>query len=186
VEVPSPSEIREWSQVDFGTLGFGEDPDLQRLIDRSAAWFAQITGRTIDATFPAELEQLCDAAMQRMVEIAAHYQQPDIIETVSDFLLLSSFSAGEYSEQRRGLEELRKNQMITPDPLLNTLLRALMTPEKLDEWEAYFSDEPVPAFEVTEVDWTDGMRRGPRPSRVKGAVAAETAIDYYSWDVPWA
>jgi hypothetical protein len=155
VTTPSVDDIKAWSAVDFANL-VPDDGVLQVLIDRAVGWFQQITGRVVDDTMPSEFEATTREALQRMVEVAAYQRQPDQIETVADFMLISSFSAGSYSETRRGLDEIAKAKAITGDPYLNSLLLGLLTPDQMDWWLAWWSGENPPAFEVTEVDW--GLR----------------------------
>src|SRR3954453_3303098 len=99
----TPTQIHDWSKVDFDVLDF-TDVQLQVLIDRAAAGVLGITGRTL-ATMPAELEPLAQEAIQLQTETLAYQAQPDYVETLADFDLISSFTAGPYSEQRRSVAE---------------------------------------------------------------------------------
>lgn len=153
---PTAAEVREWSRVDFGSLGFADDADLQVLVDRSNALFEQITGRPLDATMPSSMEPLAQQAVQRMVEILAFQSTQEFIETLSDFQLIASFSAGSYSENRRSLTEVRDARMLTADPGLNTLLVGLLTPDQADFWLGWWTGKAGPGFEITEVEWMYG------------------------------
>jgi hypothetical protein len=166
VTTPTAAEIRERSQVDFGTLGYEKDEELDRLIASVVPMFTWITGRTLDA-MPPELEEAVTLCIERMVAVLAYQEQPEQIATISDFLVLSSFSAGSYSESRRSLTELKEARMISGDPVLNGMLLGLMDPERLDFWLAWWDDENAPFFAVTEVAW--GL----------------TGVGVYRDDVPW-
>lgn len=182
---PTAAEIREWSKVDFGALGYADDDALQLLIDRSAALFTQITFRPIDASLPTTLETVVNQVVQRMTEILAFQSQQDFVETLSDFQLISSFTAGPYSETRRSLTEIKEAKMLTADPALNTLLMTLLTPDAMDFWLGWWSGENPPAFEVTEVDWTFGSgfdtpwRADPYGSYADGETGA--TVGPWSW-----
>lgn len=147
------ADIRGWSQVDFGSLGFGQDPDLQRLIDRIAESVELTTGRTLNG-LPDAYDQQMTQVIQMLAEQAAYQAQPDQIETASEFFLISSFTAGSYSETRRGLEEIRKSGLLNPNPAIHGLLWSLMTPDKRDEWLGWVTGVNAPAFETTEVFWS--------------------------------
>lgn len=153
---PTADEIRSWSKLDFGTLGYADgSPDpLDELLARGAALFTEITGLKFgDTSITAEREPLVRQVIQRTVELMAVQSSQDIIETVGDFMLISSFSAGSYSESRRSLSELKDAKMIHADPTLNGLLWSLLTPDKYDWWMAYFTGENAPAWDVTEMAW---------------------------------
>jgi hypothetical protein len=151
---PTAAEIREWSKVDFGSLTFADDDDLQLLVDRAGDYIEWTTGREMDATCPQEFERGMAQATQYKTEDMAYQDQPENIETIGDFMLISSFSAGSYSETRRSLDELAKAKMIDADPRLNSLLWGLMTDDKRDFWMGWLTGANAPAFEVTEVDWS--------------------------------
>lgn len=150
---PDATAIIGWSKLDFGVLNYDETT-LQVVVDRAIALVETITGRVLDATMPSGLDTIAQAVVQRMTEVYALQNQPEVLETLGDFELLSSFSAGSYSESRRSLTELRDARMIVPDPTLNSMLYALMTPDKLDEWSTWFTGENAPAWDVQEVDWS--------------------------------
>ena len=151
---PTVEEIRAASNVDFVGQGYGEDARLGALITVVWAWLGNVTGQTL-ASLPEDwtLEPLADLVVQRKVEMLAYALQADQIETIADFKLISSFSAGSYSETRRSLDELRKNVMLDADPLVNELLWPLLTDEKKDEMLGLLDDKNAPAFAITEVDW---------------------------------
>lgn len=159
---PTPTQINDWSHVDFPSLGYPDDPSLQVLIDRSAALVESITGYTLPA-LPSAYDPMMQQAIQMATEVLAYQAQPDVIETAADFMLIASFSAGSYSETRRSLTEITQAKgMFTPNPLLNNLLFSLMTPDQRDFWWAWINGQNLPSFAVTEVDWAGGgLRAGP-------------------------
>lgn len=150
---PTAAEVREWSQLDFGGLGYSDDTTLGVLVTRATAMFCQQTGRVLSEV-PVEYEPLVQQAIQGLTEQAAFRAQQDNLETLSDFDLISSFSAGPYNESRRSLDEMHKARMINAWPWLNRLLWDLLTPDKYDYWVFFFSAQNAPAFAVTEMDWS--------------------------------
>lgn len=151
---PTAADIREWSKVDFDSLGYADDGDLQLVIDRAADYIEWMTGRAMDDTLPTQYERVMAQAVQYKTEDMAFIDQPENVETIGDFMLISSFSAGSYSETRRSLDELAKAKMIDADPRLNSLLFGCMTDDKRDFWQDWLNAVNSPAFEVTEVDWS--------------------------------
>ena len=123
--------------------------------------FSWITGRPVDDTMPSQYEELTTLALSRMTATLAYQEQPEQIETIADFLVLTSFSAGAYSETRRSLTELRDAKLISGDPILNGMLMPLLTDERLEWWFSWWTGVTPPAFEVTEVNW-DGTWILPR------------------------
>ena len=163
--VPTAADIRDWSKVDFDSLGFEDDPALQRLIDRALGLFTRWTGQSWSTggvysnLAPAQgTEALAAGVLQTLTEFLAFRSQEDIAETLSDFDLISSFSAGSYSETRRG----GKDAADASRALLGNLLWPLMTDDKQDEWLALTQGVNAPAFGVTEVDWSGQGLLDPR------------------------
>lgn len=158
---PTATEIHEWSQVDFDRLGFAGER-LERLIASVWAWLGSATGQNLAvmaddwALVPsgASARPLIEMVVQRKVEVMANQLTPDQAETLADFKLISTFSAGGYSETRRNLDELRKNVLIDADPLVNEALWPLMTPDQQDIWLGWLNGVNAPAFEITHVDWS--------------------------------
>jgi hypothetical protein len=158
METPSAAAINEWSDLNFAEYGYGEEARLDRVIGVAVSFIELVTGQTLTALDPT-LDPLMQDATMYATEDRVLAGQPDISETVADFNLISSFSAGPYSETRRSLTEMAEARMIVADPRLNALLWGLMTPDKRDEWNAWVesggSGENVyePAYEVVETDW---------------------------------
>lgn len=148
METPTFETIQALSMVEMSSAKNG-----QFLVDVAVNFVEGVTGRKLDASMPTEFDEIALAVVQRLTEVSFYQSSPDFIETISDFGIIASFSAGNYSETRRGLDELRKSGMVVPDPYLNSLLWGLMTPDKQDEWIAWTTGKPLPDFEVTEIAW---------------------------------
>lgn len=125
---PSAADIREWSQVDFDGLGWeiddGVDP-LDRLTNASLDWIRLNTGLELTHDLDPKYISAYQDAARLLVEWTAIRMQPDFIEDNADFDLIKSFTAGEYSEERRGL--LEAGLVLHPYPPLNQLLGFLTT-----------------------------------------------------------
>lgn len=150
---PTAVAIRGWSKVNFDPLGYEEDSDLERIVKRAGAVMQNVTGQTWEG-MPELLEPLAEQVVQMLTEQIAMQSQEEIAETGADFALISSFSAGSYTETRRALSEFAyKNKMLNSNPLINELLMDLMTEEKREEWVELMTGVVRPEFAVTEVDW---------------------------------
>lgn len=159
MNTPDAADIREWSKIPFGQLGFPEgNPDpLQLWVDRALGFFYEITGRRLDSTWPGDLdEHVAEYIVQRITEILAYQAQKAYVSSLSDFQTLSGFSAGSYSETRRSLTEIKQARMIVGDPALDSLLWPVMTDDKYDFWLEWMGGAARPAWGVTEVDWGAG------------------------------
>lgn len=157
---PTAAAVRMWSKLDLGALGYADDESFGRLVARAVAALSQITGINL-ATVPSWQEPLVEQAIQGLAEQLAFQAQPDMLETLADFDLIQSFSAGAYSETRRSAEDAMKARMLNAWPWLNNLLWGLLTDDRRDYWEDFFSTGNAPAFAVTEVDWSAYERERP-------------------------
>lgn len=156
VITPTTSDLHSWSKVDFANLDDPvDDALLTILIARSVAYIGQVTGRDLPG-MPTALETIAQETIQRRTEQLAFQYQEDAVDTGADELI-STFSAGSYSETKRDPQDFAGVPGMIPPvnrwPALNDLLWLLMTDDKRDEWRALLTDETVPSFEVTEVDW---------------------------------
>lgn len=142
--------------VDLAALGLDVgDPDP--LVDPVAIAQAQlpgIIGWTL-ANLPPALDPLAQRAITLLALKVATDLSPDRLETLADFDLLQSMSAGGYSETRRSADEALKLQKfgLTGWPGLDSILIGLMSPEKRDEFLALMMGTNAPAFAVTEPNW---------------------------------
>lgn len=155
MNAPTPDEIRYWSSVDFDILGFGEVERMRVLIERATEDVMNITGRTLES-MPPELLRTAQLAIQLRVEQLAFQSQPDYVETLADFDLISSFSAGQYSETRRSVGEAVQAKVLSSNPALNGVLMGLLTPEKHDDYMLLLTGEPRPYIGFVEIDPSGG------------------------------
>lgn len=153
MEAPSPDDIQEWTKQP--ALKTAEPDEAERTVARAVSDFRRMTGLDL-AGVPDEDAPSVERAIQGLSELLTVQQSEDYLETLADWDLLSSFSAGAYSESRRSPEEAVKARMLVAWPWLSNLLWDLMTDDKRDEY-LELSGAPVPAFEVQEVDWEAGQ-----------------------------
>lgn len=156
---PLAAVLRDQSKVDFDALGFETDEQLQTLIDQAVSLVYRYTGARWsdldvfsggpEGTDADMIEPLARLAVTTITEFLAYRLQSDIPETMADFDLISSFSAGSYSETRRDPGK-GTNQLA----LLNSLLWPLMDLVHQEEWTTIMGGPNAPAFAVTEVDWS--------------------------------
>lgn len=154
--VITAAEVREWSNVTFADLGYpaptsGADR-LQRLVDRALEYVLDVTGLEAVENVPDGLQATWEEAVQRRTEQLAYNSSEDAAETGGDFDLIKSFGAGKYNETRRDMGDSEKAKVVNPWPVLDDLLKRLMTPDKLDWWYERWG-AIVPASEITEMDW---------------------------------
>jgi hypothetical protein len=154
---PTAAIVRSKSKVDFDALGFGTDPELQDLVDAAMGLLGRFTGQSWDpigggySGLPPAVgtEGLALQALIRLTEVSAYRAQEDVVETMGDFDLISSFSAGSYSETRRGGKDAQDANIA----MWRALFWPLMTYDAMDDWESMTTGVNAPAFGVTEVDW---------------------------------
>jgi hypothetical protein len=140
VDAPTATQIREWSKVNFAELGFPAptDPDPDPLaieVERSIAEFQRDTSTLVsevnvegaDEKWSEKrkeeekgLELLVGEAIQMYTEWRIGSSQPEVLESTYDFDVIQSFSAGSYSETRRGF--MLSSEIKHPWPRLNRLL----------------------------------------------------------------
>lgn len=146
-------QLKQWS-VSIGELASPlTDEQLQVLLDRATQYVRFVTGRTVEDC-PADLLALLEQCVQMRVEQTAQQQATDYVETGADFDQIASFSAGDYSETRRGQGEPKAGRpaQVNSWPALNSALRMVMTDEKIDYWDDQLG-EGAPHYAVTEVEW---------------------------------
>ena len=100
-----------------------------------------------------DMEPLVDMVVRAKTENLAYQNQPDIIETAADFMLISSFSAGSYSETRRDIKDLKEARLARRRPAHQ--LGAVGADDARHARHLGRLDERhvAPAFEVTEMAW---------------------------------
>ena len=164
MQPPTATEIRTLLPPTLNLAGYGYPPPvdgqpdpLAPFVDVAAGMFPTLTGYSLDA-FPAGKEPIGRMVLAGLALRSALDLTPDRLETLVDFDLLSSFSAGSYSETRRSADDAAKAQRIglTGWPWLDFLLRQAMTPEKAEETQALMDGVNPPADGVQEVVWGIG------------------------------
>lgn len=154
------ARIRETSQAAFAEQGYpvpsGSDPDpLDTLIVPAAGKMVlDTTGWDTYEAVPDDKAPLVELAIRLAVEMTAAQSTPEYLETLSDFDLIASFSAGSYSETRRSGDDALKAKMLAAWPPLNQALIAALTDEKRDWYLAWLAGYSPADFSVTEVDWS--------------------------------
>jgi hypothetical protein len=155
VNAPSADDIKGWTELD--TFTGAPAPRQERLTAIAISMFKRITGVTDFAAVAADDEPLAQQAITGLAELLTYQTSPEYMDTLSDWDLISSFSAGPYSETHRNPEEARKARLLVAWPWLSDLLWGLLTPERYDYWVSFFGGQNAPAFAVTEVDWSAGQ-----------------------------
>lgn len=148
------SDVRLWSLVDFGSLGFPAttpDAKLQVYVDRAVASVTGVTKRPLTAV-PDALVPLMQLAIQVRTEMLVAQAQPDYVETLADFDLIANFSAGPYSETRRGIGEAAQAKVLSSNPLLHGLLFELLSDEAREDYLLYLQGFSAPALAFAEID----------------------------------
>lgn len=152
---PTADDILSESQVDFGSLGFPDTGTLEPIFEAALSFLFAYTGRAWDDAGefePEPLEPLALMATRQLTEMLAYRAQEDVPETIADFDVLQSFSAGSYSETRRDPRNAIGIGIAALMPL-QSVLWPLMTDEARDNWIMLTGGPTPPGMAVTEVDW---------------------------------
>lgn len=150
MDAPTASDVQSWTTL--AELKTADATTAARVVARAGAAFLRITGQTW-AAIPTDLEPSVEQAVQGLAELTILQSSADNLETLADFDLIKSFSAGPYSETRRDGADAMKARMLVAWPWLNELLWGLLSPDKYDYWVSFFGGINAPAFAVTEMDW---------------------------------
>lgn len=173
MQKPTATTVREASRVNFSDPDIGYPPPsagnpdpLQEPVDQALAYVTYVTGREFDDTVPAMMEPIMRQVARMRTEQITQEGKADNVETAGDFDMLSGFTAGPYSETRRGLADAdeAKAGMLNPWPALNRLLWLLLglapgetndlVDERRDYWRYMLGLTPAaPAWEIVEVAW---------------------------------
>lgn len=169
MDVPTGAVIREWSPplLDWSAYGFDEPfgtaPDP---LDTRASWAAgQLyaeTGRTLASITVAEEVTIAQQVLVAFTVMGAQGGSSAALE-VAEAPWLKSFTAGSYSETRFSPAELAGGRSSAPPypPQIWSLLWALMTPEKRDDWMFRLGMGHAPAATFVAVDWGGHHSVGP-------------------------
>lgn len=181
MEPVTAARVRVISQAPFAEQGYPEgDPDpLDTLVIPAAnAMVMGITGWETYSAVPDDKAPLVELAVRLAVEMVAVQSTPDYLETLSDWDLLTSFSAGSYSESRRSVADALKSKALTAWPALDRALVAAMTDDRRDDYLAWLTDLVAPGFATTEMDWSGRGLGGIDPKY-------ELEDPMHPWPRPW-
>lgn len=159
--IPTAAAVRASSNLSWTDYGSGLGSDagpggLQEVVDRAESAFWNITGQTLDQIDPKFAPQV-RRVIQGMTEQIAMQESSDVLDTLSDWDLISSFSAGPYSEQHRSPAEMFQARMLWPVPWISQALWGLLTPERYGFWLSFFTGVNQPAWETSDVFWEEGQ-----------------------------
>lgn len=162
--IPTAADVRGASQLDWDEYGsgLGADPGpggLQEIVDRAESAFYSITGQKLDSIDVRYAPQV-RRVIQAMTEQLAMQGGEDVLDTQSDWDLISSFTAGPYSENHRSPKDMLDGRMLFPVPWVSMALWGLLTPERYSFWWAFFTGQNQPAYETTDVFWSEGQAIG--------------------------
>jgi hypothetical protein len=160
--LPDANYVRCASKLDFNQYGYTCDTGpggLQELVDQALSTFWRITGQKID-----QIEPQAQAIVRRVVKGMTEYfvvsSDADTIETMSDFDMISSFSAGPYNENRKNGSETRQGWLLFPIPWISQTLWGLLDYERYGYWVQLFGGINMPAFESSDAFWEQGLEMG--------------------------
>lgn len=159
MDAPTTAEVIAATKLE--DLKAADAADQDRIVAVANGLLLQITGINL-AQVPAWQEPLVLQAVKGLAESEWFDESEEQLETLADFHLIKSFSAGLYSETRRDAGDAIKAKMLHPWPWLNQLLWLLVGEgtDKYDYWWAFFGGQNAPASEVVEVDWSSGLDSG--------------------------
>lgn len=161
METPDAAYVRLRSRLNLTDLGFPppevSSPDpLQEEVADAVEYVENVTWRKLDGTMPDQLARSAAKAVWLRTEQQVVIGEGDMVETANDELV-SSFSAGGYSETRKDPGRRGEQTQVSPNPDLSRLLWLVMTPEARLWWRAYLKGEPMyppgTGFNVVEVGW---------------------------------
>jgi hypothetical protein len=150
---PTTTELRTWSPPAFVWADYGfPDPAGDAALDVRIGWAVgtlyAVTGRKLD-TITSDEEIPIAQKVIAMLAIMEALGGGKAALAVMEKPWLKSFAAGSYREDRFSPAELAGVSGTTKQPpypaALWTLLWALMTPEKRDEWTWLLTGQAAPA-----------------------------------------
>lgn len=130
--VPSAAEIRaEWAQAPLAEWGYpaptaGQFDGLDLLVAEATSEFQSLTtiSPTDQATTDAEWAPLVRRAIRMLTVYNAGGMQPEVLDSIVDFDVISNLSISSYSETRRNIGSGRG--VLHPWPALNKLLETIL------------------------------------------------------------
>lgn len=161
MDKPTATDFTNWTNLRLPRFGYSDVARLQPILDRATGYIVYMTGQKLDALDPslnpgmtaADLEPLVQQAIQMRAEQVILQSQQGHAVSAADNEVVSGFTAGPYSEQRRDPQRKGEQRSINTWPALDELLWMLMTPERFAFWWAYVTGQPIADTWVEEVDW---------------------------------
>lgn len=169
---PSAADVRLASRLNFGDPDIGYpapqgsgDDLLDPVVVEATSYVTFVTARKYDASVPDLLVSIMEQVARMRTEQLVQEGKADSVDTVSDFDMITSFTAGTYSENRRTMADANeaKAGMLNPWPALNRMLWLLLTPypgddpaieDRLEFWRWFLGIGAVaPAWQTVEVAW---------------------------------
>jgi hypothetical protein len=216
MDTPTAKWIRDFSRVPFDELGWAApvnaaDPDpLTEEIGVLSAWVEDVTGYYFGAVLPPDMDMRAEViparrepefrkALRMAVEWEAYKQAPDQIEGIIDIEEIQSFTAGSYSETRRGARIgpgiMAIETQVHPWPALNRLLLSIQAPWRSNTREVpavgWSNPARTPGFDIMNArrrfyDPFDMRPNGPIVGTPEVWVAVDSLVetDYGFIDVP--
>lgn len=157
MDAPSVTYVKDTTNLE--ALKGASVPIVEETLAQAISSFKRFTGLAF-ATVPTDDEPLVRRAVRGLTELHFTQDSAEYMETLADWDLIQSFTAGSYSETHRSAEDAMKARLLVAWPWLSSLLWDLMTDEKRDHFDELFGAK-VPAFGVQEVDWGQGSRLAP-------------------------
>lgn len=168
MDVPTAADVRTWTpaSIEWDALGFPEgDPDpLALTVAQANTYVAWTIGRRLQEITPTtdpyvDLTPVVEQAIAMRTYQIVVQNSEDYLDTLGDFDLIQSFTAGGYSETRRSGVRLTRGGSeagvpeVNPWPPLNQLLWLAMSDDRRDDWRFWISGITPPAWEIEEVSW---------------------------------
>lgn len=172
---PDITLIRAVSDLDFARYGYGDDATgnvrLGVQLERAEAYISYVTGRTYAQPQTDQwplVKTTMDQAVQMRTEQVVLSLAADQLDTVADIDLITSFSAGSYTESRKDPDASAKQRVLNPWRALDDILWILLglfpgetndvVSDRFDWWRYVLGLGFVaPAWQVVEVDWSRGL-----------------------------
>ena len=134
--VPTVANIREWSQLDFDDLNYGEEsPDpLQIELDRAISYVSLTTGLNIADLTDGENNTLAFVqCIQMRVEQEVVRRQDDFVRDLNENAI--DIAVTGYRQTRIKIDEQCPPDKINAWPELNDLMMQIMTDDRFDYWQ---------------------------------------------------
>lgn len=159
VAIPTVDEIRAESNVEWAEYGYplpvGADPDrLDTVLSEATIEFQAMTGidPADEPVMAADVRApLIRKAIRMLVEFNAGASQMEVLESVTDFDIISSFGAAGYNETRRNVSA--NTQVVHPWPALNRLLKFIVYFDSAGQRAMDVPGVEVPGLTPNPYEW---------------------------------